>query len=474
MPGRDGSPAQHPGNSAATVPVIGLPSPVRATRVDPTVILRMTPRSRRRTYRERVTGRRPRISWLLDLALALGVTAMGVAEIWVPFQSRAGDGDPVASTVVALVLGAALTQRRVHPLGAAVVALGVWPLAFLVVPVYVLFFGQFVPMAVAVFSAARHGAGRVPFIGAGLAAATLLFFDLFVAELQAPGEIVFHWGVFAIVWGFGYGLRRHEQRAEESTRRAVEAEVAAAEQAMAAVVAERTRIARELHDIVAHSVSTMVVQAGAAEQVVGEDPELVRRALTAIRTTGADALGEMRRVVAMLRDDEAEDAEAGSRAPQPGLDGLPALVSATRAAGLDATLEVRGAPQPLPPGLELAGYRVVQEALTNARRHAGAGSVRVVVEHEPRRLGITVSDDGTGSAAARKGDSGGHGLVGMRERVAVYGGRLDAGAGPDGGFVVRAVLPLDPAGPAVTSAAAPVPRPVRRPVSPSAVPEVTA
>ncbi len=447
---------------------------MRATRVDATVILRMTPQGSGRTYRERVTGRPPRLSRLLDLALALAVTAVGVAEIWVPFQSRAGDGDPVASTVVALVLGAALTQRRAHPLGTAVVALGVWPLAFLMVPVYVLFFGQFVPMAIAVFSAARHGQGRVPFAGAGLAAATLLFFDLFVAELQAPGEIVFHWGVFAIVWGFGFGLRRHEQRAAESTRRAVEAEVAAAEQAMAAVVAERTRIARELHDIVAHSVSTMVVQAGAAEQVVGEDPERVRRALAAIRTTGADALGEMRRVVAMLRDDAAEDQDGGDRAPQPGLDGLPALLAATRAAGLDATLEVRGTRQALPPGPELAAYRVVQEALTNTRRHAGAGSVRVVVEHEPTELRIEVRDDGRGPGTGRREESGGHGLLGMRERVALYGGRLAAGAGPDGGFVVRAVLPLDRGAGALTTETGATGSSELRPVAPAAVPEVSA
>ena len=403
----------------------------------------MTPPDPASTYRERVNGSR-RLSRLLDLALATAVTAVGVAEIWVPFQSRAGDGDAVASTVVTFVLGVALTQRRTHPMATAVVVLVVWPVAFVLVPVYVLFFGQFVPMAVAVFSAARHGPGRVPFIGAGLAAATLLFFDLFVSVLQAPGEIVFHWGVFAIVWGFGYGLRRHEQRAEESTRRAVQAEVAAAEQAMAAVLAERTRIARELHDIVAHSVSTMVVQAGAAEQVVGEDPELVRRALAAIRTTGADALGEMRRVVAMLRE-EGEGAD-GVLAPQPGLDGLPELLAATRAAGLEATLEVRGTPQPLPPGLELTGFRVVQEALTNARRHSGAASVRVLVEHDPAELRIQVCDDGPGPAPGNSGAGGGHGLVGMRERVAMYGGRVEAGPGGTGGFVVRVVLPLEQEG----------------------------
>jgi signal transduction histidine kinase len=182
----------------------------------------------------------------------------------------------------------------------------------------------------------------------------------------------------------------------------------------------------------------------------------------------------MRRVVAMLRDDEAEGLDAGDRAPQPGLDGLPALVAANRAAGLDTTLEVRGVPQPLPPGLELAGYRVVQEALTNARRHAGAATVRVVVEHEPAELLITVSDDGTGSGDDRRRDPGGHGLVGMRERVAMYGGRLDVGPGPDGGFGVRAVLPLDHDATAVTTVTGPVASSPRRPVPSAALPEVTA
>jgi len=403
----------------------------------------MTPPGATATYRDRVTTT-SRLSRVFDVLLAFGITGVGLAEIWVPFESRAGEGSVWPSTAVTLILGVALTQRRRHPLATAVVATITWPVIQLFTPVYVLFFGEFVPMAVALFSTARHGSGRVPYLGAGLGALTLLYFDIFVATLQGPSEMIFHWGVFTIVWSFGYGLRRHEQRAEESTRRAVEAEVAAAEQAMAAVLAERTRIARELHDIVAHSVSTMVVQAGAAEQVVGEDPELARRALATIRATGADALGEMRRVVAMLRDAEAEG-EDGNLAPQPGLDGLPALLATTRAAGLDATLEVRGAQQPLPPGLELTGYRVVQEALTNVRRHSGARAVRVVVEHDPAELRIAVSDDGAGPRPghARQTSGGGHGLVGMRERVAMYGGRVEAGPRARGGFVVRAVLPLE-------------------------------
>jgi signal transduction histidine kinase len=410
--------------------------------VDRTVNLGMTTRTRQRIYREQVTS--PAVlSRVFDVVLALGVTIVGLAEIWVPFQSRSGDGSPIVTSVFTVLAGMALVMRRRYPLPTLVVVVLVVFGGDVVGPMYLLFFGGFVPIAIAVFSAARHGRGRVPWMAAGVAAVALLVVDLVVEELQSPSEIVFHWGVTATVWGFGYGLRRHEQRAEESTRRAVQAEVAATEQAMAAVLAERTRIARELHDIVAHSVSTMVVQAGAAEQVVGEDPELARRALATIRATGADALGEMRRVVAMLREEG--DGADGDLAPQPGLDGLPELLAATRTSGLEATLEVHGTPQPLPPGLELTGFRVVQEALTNARRHSGAASVRVVVEHDPAELRIEVRDDGPGAGPGPAGPTGagGHGLVGMRERVAMYGGHVEAGPGESGGFVVRVVLPLE-------------------------------
>ena len=386
-----------------------------------------------RLYRERMDSRLAR---LVDTALAVGVTVAGVAEIWVPFNSRAGTGSATASTVVTVLMGLALTQRRRLPLPAGIAVLVVWPLAFLVAPLYVLFFGQFVPLAVAVFSMARHGRGRVPAYGAAAGAAVLLFFDLVVEELQAPGEIVFHWGVFAIVWGFGFGLRRHERRAEASTRRAIEVEVRAAEQAMAAVLAERTRIARELHDIVAHSVSTIVVQAGAAEQVVDDDPDFVRRALATIRGTGGEALGEMRRVVEMLRD----EGEAGALGPQPGIGSLAELVEAVRDAGLDVRLAVSGDAVPLAAGIDLAAYRIVQEALTNVRRHARASTVDVCLAFGADELAIEVRDDGVGDAPGAT--PVGHGLAGMRERVALYGGRLELAGAGGRGFVVRAFLPV--------------------------------
>lgn len=378
-----------------------------------------------------VDARRLRI---LDVALAAAVVAVGLAELWVPFSSRQADGSANATIVVIVVAGLALTQRRAHPLAAGIVVVWSWILVFSFVEVYVLFWGQFVPMGIAVFSMARHGKGRVPYLGAAAGALTLLYFDLFVEQLQSPGEIVFHWGVFTTVWLFGYGLASAERRAQESMRRAIDAEVAAAEQALTAVAEERSRIARELHDIIAHSVTTMVVQAGAAEQVVDDDPEHVRKALATIRDTGAGALAEMRRVVAVLRDTE----EPGALSPQPGVDALPDLVEDARSAGLEATLEVRGEVRPLPVGVDLAAYRIVQEALTNVRRHADASAVRVGLDYGANDVRIEVADDGVGSPDPR----GGHGLVGMRERASLYGGCVETDSAHGTGFVVRAVLPV--------------------------------
>jgi signal transduction histidine kinase len=373
--------------------------------------------------------------WTIDAGLASTLAVVGLAELWVPFSSIQGEGSYPAATVAAVLACAALAFRRAAPLPAAVAALAAWPLASLVQPVPVVFWGAFVPMVVAVFSVARHGRGREPVYGALAGAATLLFMDLRVEELQEPGEIVFHWMIFTLAWTLGRGLQVAERRAAESLRRAIDAEVAAAEQAMAAVVEERTRIARELHDVVAHSVSMMVVQAGAAEQVVGEDDEHVRRTLATIRATGTEALGEMRRVVAMLRESD----EAGALAPQPGVDQFESLVEEARATGLDVTLRVSGTRRNLPAGLDLAAYRIVQEALTNVRRHATASTAEVNVGYADDKLILEVLDDGVGGDP---GQSSGHGLIGMRERTALYGGRVDVGPRPEGGFRVHAELPL--------------------------------
>ncbi|HXR12268.1 MAG TPA: histidine kinase [Gaiellaceae bacterium] len=237
--------------------------------------------------------------------------------------------------------------------------------------------------------------------------------------------------VGAWVLGDNLGTRRAytsalEERAERLEReREVEAARARAE--------EQARIARELHDVIAHNVSVMVVQAAAANDVFETRPELARQALEAIETTGRSALAELRRLLGVVREDGAE------YAPQPGLDGLDELVAQVRAAGLAVAVTVEGAPRPLPTGIDLSAYRVVQEALTNTLKHAHATRADVALRYRDGELDVEVRDDGDGNGA---GGGSGSGLIGMRERVAAFGGSLATGPGAGGGFEVSARFPL--------------------------------
>jgi signal transduction histidine kinase len=201
-----------------------------------------------------------------------------------------------------------------------------------------------------------------------------------------------------------------------------------------AVVDERARIARELHDAIAHHVSMMVVQAGAERRVLDDGAESTREVLSTIERVGRSALTEMRRLVGMLRGDDGD-----ALAPQPSLAAVPALVDGLREAGFPVELHVDGERRELPVGIELSAYRVIQEGLTNALKHAGRAHVRVHVRYGPGSLELEIADDGTGSPAALPG--GGHGLVGIQERVALYGGELETGPGSSGGFVLRVLLP---------------------------------
>jgi signal transduction histidine kinase len=202
-----------------------------------------------------------------------------------------------------------------------------------------------------------------------------------------------------------------------------------------AVVEERARIARELHDAVAHSVSMIVIQAGAERRVLGDIDSSTREVLQTIEQIGRSALTEMRRLVGMLRTDAAD-----RLAPQPTLADLPTLMTQVREAGLPVEFRVDGEPRELPVGIELSAYRIVQEALTNALKHAGRAHAAVSVRYGPDSLELEIADDGAGTAADVPG--GGHGLAGIRERVTLYGGKFDASARRDGGFAVRVLLPL--------------------------------
>lgn len=393
-------------------------------------------------------------SRVIDALVVVAVLVSGLGEVWVPFDSRQGDGNLAWTTVQVVVIAIALWWRRVQPLRTLAVVLACFVLPELVTTGFLLFFGSFVPICIAVYSAARHGVGRQPWLAAALTAAAFVYGDLFIELLGGVTEMLYHWGVLLACFAVGRRQAVLARRAEESQRQAIRAEVEAAERAAQAVLEERTRIARELHDIVAHAMSAMVVQAGAAEQVVDEDHERVRSALKAIRETGAEALGEMRRLVAVLRDDN----DLGLLAPQPGLSGLARLVDDARRSGLPVELTVAGEERDLPTGVDLAAYRIVQEALTNARRHAcAATSVTVDLRFAADRLDLEIRDDGTARAVTA---GSGHGLIGMRERVALYGGTLQTGPLPERGFLVHATLPL--AAPAV-----PTTVPPRRSASPS-------
>ena len=370
------------------------------------------------------------------MAVAVLVAMAGLVEIWLPMDSVMGDGSPLVSTIGVLGFAALLTQRRSRP-WLAMAALAVWPALGVLAGgrLQILFFGQLVPLLVLAFSMARHGRGRQRWLGAVAVAALVIVSDLVVPLLQSPNEILFHWAAITLAFLCGHGLRVSADRATAEAVRAHEAETASQRRAGEAIAEERARIARELHDIVAHSVGVIVVQAGAAEQRVDDDPETVRAALSVIRTTGASALAEMRRVVAVLRTPELE----GDLAPQPGVATLPQLVEAVRRTGLDVDLEVSGERATLPAGLDLTAYRIVQEALTNVSRHSHARRAAVVMAFAPEALDIRVSDDGPSRAPRAEP---GHGILGMRERAALFGGRVRTFA-EGHGFTVHAVLPLE-------------------------------
>jgi signal transduction histidine kinase len=208
-----------------------------------------------------------------------------------------------------------------------------------------------------------------------------------------------------------------------------------------AVQRERARIARELHDVVTHNVAVMVVQAGAARKVIDAEPEQARDALLAVEASGRAALAELRHVMGLLTM-SGDGPQPVELAPQPGLDQLPALVGRVRDTGVRVELAVTGTPTPLTAGVDLTAYRVVQEALTNTLKHAAGSSVRISVDYADDSLRVEVADTG-GDSTAADGSGNGRGLVGLRERLAVYGGTLQAGVLPAGGFRVRAVIPVD-------------------------------
>lgn len=309
-------------------------------------------------------------------------------------------------------------------------------------------------MLVIIYTVAAHDgprwASRLALVG-GLSAATLSQIRWPVENTGVGGKIFFTIVMsvpFALAWVLGDSIRTRRAYFDQLEERATRLEKEREAQAKVAVAAERARIARELHDVVAHNVSVMVVQADGAAYVLDAAPDQAKQALETISTTGRQALAEMRRLLGVLRTGDAP--ESGEYVPQPDVQQIEDLVEQVRRAGLTVDFKIEGTPRPLPSGVELTAYRIVQEALTNTRKHGGpdvGASVRLVYFDDG--LGLLVEDDGRGSAHELYEDGGadgqGHGLIGMRERIGMVGGTLDAGPRPGGGFRISALLPLKPA-----------------------------
>ncbi|HKF14516.1 MAG TPA: sensor histidine kinase [Gaiellaceae bacterium] len=266
-----------------------------------------------------------------------------------------------------------------------------------------------------------------------IVAVSSLVFIVYEVPDHSTSELVFIPLDFVVAWVAGFALRERSEQAEAAETRATIAERERDAAARVAVAEERARIARELHDTVAHAVSVMVLQVGAVRHKLPDSED--RDALTGVERAGRTALTEMRRLLAAMRDD-GDEAELG---PQPGLDSLDSLREEIGRAGLPVELHVDGQPFPLPRGIDLSAYRIVQEGLTNALKHSRATKADVIVRYRPDEVQLEVRDNGVGSSTT---DGLGHGLVGIRERVKIFGGDMTAGTANGGGFVLNTRLPL--------------------------------
>jgi signal transduction histidine kinase len=299
---------------------------------------------------------------------------------------------------------------------------------------------------VATYTLTAEGDGRRSLRLAAAGIAVLAVGWLLAADLESfnpAGWVLFRIGTAVMAATLGESVRGRRVLAAEAVARAERAEQTKEEEARRRVDAERLRIAREVHDTVAHAIAVINVQAGVTAHVLDKRPEQARETLVTIEQTSARALGELRATLGMLRD--ADD----RRGPTPGLGQVEELVGMAREAGLDVKLEVASPPRELPSAVDQAAYRILQESITNVIRHAGPARVTVSLTYGPDELELRVADDGRGPRDAGHGAEGGQGIVGMRERVALLGGELTTGARPGGGFQVRACLPLPPPDPAV-------------------------
>jgi signal transduction histidine kinase len=380
-----------------------------------------------------------------DLLLAGALAVLGLCELFFSSLNADFHGPRALNAVVVVLIASPVAFRHAAPVRALVaywiptqIWLDVLYGAHSNLPVE-----PFLVLLILVYTAASSAGASGQRIVAGVLAA-IYASELALLLLGEKGwaNVVPGLTFISLAYALGRGVRSRRLHAVVLERRTEELEQEREVLAREAVAAERNRIARELHDVIAHSVTVMVVQAGAAERLLGRDEPATKAALLSIREAGSEALDELRRLLGLLRDTVPAGA---STEPQPGLGRLDTLIEQAHASGLAVACVVEGTPRQLPPGIDVAAYRIVQEALTNVRKHAGPARASVRLGFSARELDVCVSDDGNGAgdAAGRQG----HGLIGMRERVAVYGGSFACGPGAAGGFEVRARIPLHRAAP---------------------------
>jgi signal transduction histidine kinase len=367
-------------------------------------------------------------------ALVVALAAAAEVKVWID----PGEGPKAVFIVGTLLWTLPLLWRHRFPFAAPVFAFAAQAGAGFADPTL----GVETTMTIAVFltfwAVGAVNEGSQALVGAAIGFACLAV--VAAADMRVNLEDAVSGSVMGgTVCLIAYALQRRTKHAAELEERAVRLEREREERTRAAIVEERKRIARELHDVIAHTVSVMTVQAGAARLLLDEDPARADAPLLAVEETGRQALAEIGRLFGILRDDGAE-VEFGR---QRGVADLDVLLERARRAGLSVELAVQGEPTALAPGVDLAAYRVVQEALTNELKHAGPARAQVTVRFGREALDLEIVNDGR---VASNGEGSGHGLAGMRERVSLYGGELQAGAEPGGVFAVRARLPVEPGG----------------------------
>jgi signal transduction histidine kinase len=361
-----------------------------------------------------------------DAALALALAALVLSDV---FTSRGYlTGSLSVYVPVALLMTLPLAWRRSAPLAVTAVVMGAFAAQSLILDPTPTPDVELIPALAAMYSVGAHENRRASYLGLAIGLAAGLVW-LGVDDFLLPTV------VFGGAWLAGTVVQKRNLYAEALAQRARVLEREQEANARIAAAEERVRLARELHDVVGHSVSVMVVQAGAERLALGDDRPETREALLAIEQTGREALAEMSRLLGLLRSGD----EGLSLAPQPSLRHIEALVGTVREAGLPVDLQVEGRRRDLPPSVDASAYRILQEALTNVVKHAGPARASVIVRYDTDAVELEVADDGPGAA---NGNGDGYGLAGMRERVELHGGRLETGARSQGGFVVRARLPL--------------------------------